>query len=106
MFSKVMKQNIFSRRSMLKTLVVTTLTVPLMHKTSADEAPLLNENDAAARAMHYVADASKAKEAKPGSKCANCSLYTGDSKSTQAVCSLFGTKQVLATGWCEAWTNL
>jgi len=101
-----MKQNFFSRRSLIKTLVTGTMAVPLVNLTQAEEPPLLNENDTAAKSMHYVSDVSRAKDAKPGSKCANCSLYTGDSKSTQAVCSLFGNKQVMATGWCEAWTNM
>lgn len=100
-----MKQNMISRRVVIKTLLGGA-TVPFINEAQGDEAPLLNESDTAAKSMHYVSDASRAKEAKPGSKCANCSLYTGDSKSTQAVCTLFGTKQVLANGWCEAWTNL
>jgi hypothetical protein len=101
-----MKQNVFSRRSIIKTLVSGAVAVPLINKASAEEPALLNENDTAAKSMHYVSDASRAKGAKPGSRCANCSLYTGDSKSTQAICTLFGNKQVMASGWCEAWTNL
>ena len=49
---------------------------------------------------------SKAKDANAGNKCANCSLYAGDSKSTQASCAVFNNKQVLASGWCSAWTNM
>jgi len=100
-----MKQSI-SRRAAIKTLVCGAVAVPLTKNALSDEAALLNENDTAAKSMHYVSDASRAREAKPGSSCANCSLYTGDSKSTQAVCTLFGNKQVMANGWCEAWTNL
>jgi uncharacterized low-complexity protein len=101
-----MKQFYLSRRSIIKTFASATLMAPLIHQAVAEDVALLSEEDTAAKAMHYVSDASRAKGAKPGSKCANCSLYAGDSKATQALCGLFGNKQVLANGWCEAWTDL
>jgi len=100
-----MKISTGNRRAALQALLSTALVVAT-HVSDAEEAPLLSEDDTAAKGMHYVSDVSRAKDAKPGSKCANCSLYAGDSKSTQAVCGLFGNKQVLANGWCEAWTNV
>lgn len=99
--------SIFTRRTALKVLVANVATATLAIRSSnAEETPLLSETDPAAKAVNYVADVSRSKEAKPGSKCANCSLYSGDSKSTQALCALFNNKQVTANGWCSAWTNM
>jgi hypothetical protein len=71
---------------------------------SADE-PLLSEQDPAARKVHYVEDAKRAREAQSGANCSNCSIYTaaGD---TQGRCTLFKGKLVKAAGWCNAWSGL
>jgi High potential iron-sulfur protein len=96
-----------SRRDLLRALAVGISVISLpATRTRAADAPLLSESDPAAKAYQYVEDAKRAKEAKPGNTCANCSLYAGDSGSTQGGCSLFGDKQVKAAGWCSAWTNL
>jgi len=96
-----------SRRMVLKSVVNGSLLACLALRTShAEEAMLVREDDPAAKALNYVEDVARSKEAKPGSTCATCSLYAGDSKSTQASCAVFGTKQVKANGWCSAWTNM
>ena len=94
------------RRMAIRKLLLGAGAMTLTGLSRSEEASLLNEDDPAAKAVHYVSDASRAKEAAPGSKCANCSLYSGDSKSTQASCALFSNKQVLANGWCSSWTNM
>jgi hypothetical protein len=73
---------------------------------AAASAPLLGVKDPAAVAVHYVEDARQAREAKPGSTCANCSAYTGKTGADAGPCALFPDKVVKAAGWCNAWSNL
>jgi hypothetical protein len=97
----------FSRRQLLRCAVVAAAAAPLLPLISrsafAADAPLVASDDPTAVAMHYTDDATKAADAKPGSKCANCALYTGAAGSTQGPCNLFGGKGVKAAGWCTAW---
>ena len=97
-----------SRRTAIKSLmygaVITTVTVT--GSRSEAEAVTLKEDDPTAKALHYVEDSHRAKEAKPGSTCANCSLYAGDKGSKEGACPAFGDKLVKATGWCSAWTDM
>jgi uncharacterized Ntn-hydrolase superfamily protein len=67
--------------------------------------PLLNEQDSEAKQVHYVEDASRAREAQSGSNCSNCSIYTamGD---TSGSCGIFKGKLVKAAGWCNQWSGL
>jgi hypothetical protein len=68
--------------------------------------PLISEQDPAARSVHYVEDASRAKDATSGAHCSNCSLYTAVGGSTQGKCVLFPGKLVKAAGWCSSWSGL
>jgi hypothetical protein len=79
-------------------------TTPARTANSASE-PLLREQDTAARKVHYVEDAGRAREAQAGATCANCSIYSavGDA---QGRCTLFKGKLVKAAGWCNAWSGL
>jgi hypothetical protein len=80
----------------------------LLGETSPAEAqlPLISEQDPAAKAVHYVADASHAKEAASGADCSNCSLYGAAGGAAQGTCSLFPGKLVKAAGWCSSWSGL
>ena len=98
--------NSSSRRAVLKSACGALLSTFICQKSLAEDLPLLSEDDPAAKAVHYVADVSRAKDAKPGNTCANCSLYSGDKKSMQGSCAIFGNKQVKANGWCSSWTNM
>ena len=69
---------------------------------AAEELPLLAVDDPAAKAVKYVEDAKKAKEAE-GNTCANCSLYNGKDGSVQGPCQIIKGKAVKAAGWCNAW---
>lgn len=69
--------------------------------------PVVDEKDAQAAALGYVADATKADKAKfkqyaAGNSCANCSLYQGKAGAPSGPCPLFPGKQVMAKGWCSA----
>lgn len=70
-------------------------------------APMVAETDAAAKSLGYVADATKAKNAKykAGSACSNCALYQGKAGEEAGGCPLFAGKQVAAKGWCSAYAK-
>ncbi len=70
------------------------------------ELPLLSEQDPAAKAVAYVADASRAKSATSGAMCSNCSVYGGAEGAAQGTCTLFPGKLVKAAGWCKSWSGL
>jgi len=97
-----------SRRRLLKRVTLGLALMPIaaipLRIASAADVPLVTADDATAKSLKYVSDASKAHEAKPGSKCANCSLYQGGAGSAQGGCLLFPGKAVTASGWCSSWT--
>ena len=71
---------------------------------------MVAETDPQAKALGYVADASKADKAKfknyaPGQFCNNCALYQGKPTDAAAGCPLFAGKQVAGKGWCSAWAK-
>ena len=76
----------------------------------AQGAPMVDEKDAQASALGYVADTTKA-DAKKFTKhskdqlCSGCTLYTGKAGDKAGPCSLFPGKQVAAAGWCSAWVK-
>jgi hypothetical protein len=70
------------------------------------ELPLLSEQDPAAKAVAYVADASRANSATSGAMCSNCSVYGGAEGAAQGTCTLFPGKLVKAAGWCKSWSGL
>lgn len=96
-----------SRRRLLKKLALATVLIPIAGtcvNAAAGDTPLVTTDDATAKALKYVGDASKSRDAKPGSRCANCSLYQGAAGSSQGGCLLFPGKAVQASGWCASWT--
>lgn len=83
-------------------------------KAQAAGAAMVSETDPQAKALGYVADASKVDTAKwpkragpEGAKqfCNNCLLYNEgkESKEAQGPCRLFPGKAVAAKGWCNSW---
>ena len=69
--------------------------------------PLVDEKDAQAAALGYVAVAAKADKIKfpkyaGGQVCSNCSLYQGG-MADQGGCPLYPGKQVLANAWCSGY---
>ena len=69
--------------------------------------PMVDEADATAVALAYVADAARVDKAKhpnfvEGAHCANCALYQGAAGSEAGPCPLFAGKQVSAKGWCTS----
>jgi hypothetical protein len=96
-----------SRRQLLRNVTLGIALLPLagtLTAANAADAPLVAADDATAKALKYVGDASQAADAKPGSKCANCTLYQGAAGSVQGGCLLFPGKSVKSAGWCSSWT--
>lgn len=76
----------------------------------AAHAAMVEESDPQAKALGYVADASKADKAKfkqyaPGQLCNNCALWQGKPTDAAAGCALFPGKQVAGKGWCSAYAK-
>jgi hypothetical protein len=72
--------------------------------------PMVDEKDAQAVSLGYVADASKVDKAKfasyqAGQACSSCALYQGAAGSTAGGCGIFAGKQVAAAGWCSAYAK-
>ena len=70
----------------------------------------LDEKDAQAVALGYVADATKADKKKypqyaAGQVCSNCALYQGKPSDAAGACPLFAGKQVAGKAWCSAWAK-
>jgi hypothetical protein len=71
-------------------------------------AAMVDEKDAQAVALGYVADAAKVNKAKykqfaAGQHCGNCALYQGTAAT--GGCALFPGKQVASAGWCSAYAK-
>ena len=78
--------------------------------TSARAQALVDEKDAQAVALGYVAEAKRVDVKKypkfaAGQNCASCALYQGKAADQAGACPLFAGKQVAATGWCGAWAK-
>lgn len=73
-------------------------------------APMVVETDAQAKALGYVADATKADKVKypkyaAPQACLNCSLYQAKATDPTGGCALFAGKQVAGKGWCSAYAK-
>jgi hypothetical protein len=73
-------------------------------------AAMVDENDAQAKALGYVADATKVDKAKykqyaAGQICSNCALWQGKADDAAAGCAIFPSKQVANKGWCSAYAK-
>jgi High potential iron-sulfur protein len=78
--------------------------------THAQAQALVDEKDAQAAALGYVAEAKRADAKKypkyaAGQNCANCALYQGKATDKAGACPLFAGKQVAGAGWCSAWAK-
>ena len=93
------------RRFLLKAAVAVSA-LPLLGRISPVQAaplPKLPLTNPQAKALAYVEDASKTKNAahKPGSNCANCQFFTP----ATGACALFAGYRVPPKGWCSAWAK-
>jgi len=94
------------RRVFLMAMATSTATVATLAQAQA----LVDEKDAQAAALGYVADAKRVDTKKypkfaAGQNCTNCALYQGKPTDKAAGCPLFAGKQVAGAGWCSAWAK-
>jgi anaerobic selenocysteine-containing dehydrogenase len=71
---------------------------------------LVDEKDAQAAALGYVAEAKRVDLKKypkfvTGQNCTSCALYQGKATDKAGGCPLFAGKQVAGAGWCSAWVK-
>ena len=95
-----------TRRTFLMTLAASSAAIT----TAAHAQAKVEEKDAQALALGYVADATRTDAKKypkyaAGQNCANCALYQGKAGDTAGACPLFAGKQVASKGWCSAWAK-
>ena len=95
-----------TRRTFLVTLAASSAAL----SSAAHAQAKLDEKDAQALALGYVAEATKTDTKKypkyaAGQNCANCVLYQGKAADAAGLCPLFAGKQVAGKGWCSAWAK-
>lgn len=78
--------------------------------TQAQAQAALLESDPQAKALGYVADATKADKVKfpkyaAGQACTSCALFQGKATDAAGGCPLFAGKQVAGKGWCSAYAK-
>jgi hypothetical protein len=76
----------------------------------AQSPAMVDEKDAQAAALGYVADNKRVDTKKfpkfaATQNCANCALFQGKAGDKAGGCPLFAAKQVAAAGWCSAWAK-
>jgi hypothetical protein len=76
----------------------------------AQGAALVNEKDAQAVSLGYVADTTKADGKKypkhaAVQKCSNCQLFAAKATDASGPCAIFPGKAVAANGWCSAYVK-
>ena len=95
-----------TRRTFLMTLVASSAAF----SSAAQAQAKLDEKDAQALALGYVAEATKADAKKfpkyaAGQNCVSCALYQGKAADAAGLCPLFAGRQVAGKGWCSAWAK-
>jgi hypothetical protein len=94
-----------TRRDFIK-LTVTGLAAATLASGASAEAQMLSEEDPTAKALKYVADATKATaRTDQAATCANCLQFKGVPGAADGPCGLFPGKSVSAGGWCSAWAK-
>jgi High potential iron-sulfur protein len=86
-----------------------TAPAPMPGAVAADAA-MVDEQDATAASLGYVAVASRADKARftgyaPGNQCSGCALYQGAAGSVAGGCPIFAGRRVAAEGWCSSWVK-
>jgi hypothetical protein len=87
------------------------LTLLAFHLTSRAQAQaLVDEKDAQAAALGYVAEAKRVDVKKypkfaAGQNCTTCALYQAKAADKAGICPLFAGKQVAGAGWCSTWAK-
>ena len=105
-----MEKNL-TRRKLLKSIAVAlpASSVILNQSAFAQDAPKVDPNDPAAKALLYVESIADLDKSNPqaaryedGQTCANCVQIQGESADFMP-CGIFPGKVVAAAGWCSVW---
>ena len=104
-------QHKMTRRAMVKGSLIAGALVPtigLMGNAQAADLTPLDPSVPTAKALGFVADASKVSAAsnptyKAGSKCSTCAQYTGKPSDATGPCNIFAGHTVPSGGWCSVW---
>lgn len=96
-----------SRRRFIRLTVAGASALPLAGLVGTAHAQAkVDPNSPQAKALQYVADATKAPMRKdPKAFCDNCQLYTGKPGAAEGPCAALGGGLVAAKGWCTAWVK-
>ena len=101
-----------SRRRFIQIVSLTGAALLVGAEARAADAPMVDEKDPTAASLGYVADTTKANQAKypnhkPEQQCNNCQLYQGKIGVATGAggCPLYAGKQVAAKGWCSAYAK-
>ncbi len=101
-----------SRRQFIRIVSFTGAALIVGAEARAADLPLVDEKDPTAVALGYVAESTKANQAKfpnhtPAQQCNNCQLYQGKAGVATGVgpCPLYAGKAVHASGWCSAYAK-
>lgn len=107
-------QRKISRRAMVKGGLIASALVPTIgligNTACAAGLTPLDPNDPTAKALGFVADASKVSASanptfKPNQKCSTCAQYQGKASDPTAGCNIFAGHSVPADGWCKVWAQ-
>src|ERR1700728_2883787 len=79
---------------------------PAALAAAAGSLPLISEQDPAAKAVHYVEDASRAEAAASGAHSSTCPIYSAPAGATQGPCTLSRGRLAKAAAWCTSWSGL
>ncbi|MCB1996769.1 MAG: high-potential iron-sulfur protein [Burkholderiaceae bacterium] len=97
-----------SRRQFIQ-IVPLASAAALLAAAGSAQAAMVEETDAQAKALGYVADAARADKGKykqfaAGQHCGSCALYQGGN-APAGKCALFPGKDVANKGWCSAYAK-
>jgi hypothetical protein len=108
-----MSETKYPRRTVLKGALLGVATIPVaaLIGRRADAAnPHVDPNDAQAKSLGYVEDASKVDQKanpnyKSGQHCGNCLQAQMQAGQAYVPCNIFPGKDVNVNGWCKVWVK-
>jgi High potential iron-sulfur protein len=109
-FSQSGHHSMTSRREFIIQFSAASATFGAAQLATAADTPLVAEADPQAKALGYIALATKTDKVKypkysADQQCSNCALYQGKAADAAGGCPLFAGKNVAGKGWCSAWAK-
>lgn len=109
-----MSEQKFPRRALLKGALLGVAAVPvsaLLSRTATAAGAKVDPNEPQAKALGYVADATKVDAKanpnfKAGQMCSNClQAPTGKAGDAEVMCNIFAGRPVSGKGWCKVYVK-